>query len=111
MTDAPRWLRSACLALAVLDVAWCCAALVTPGLPGWKMFATVAPADVTLVDRDGRRVDLLALVPRGAWIVDEQQLARVAVWACRRDPSRAPYVIREPGRAPRTLAAGTCAPE
>lgn len=73
---------SLCRALLALDIAYCAAALVVPGLPGWKMFESVEHATYTLRAADGRDVDAYAWVPRSARDLEEADLLRVARWLC-----------------------------
>jgi hypothetical protein len=76
-------LLSLCRALLVLDVAYCVAAQVTPGLPGWDMFVSVEHPAYTLRAGDGRAIDAYAWVPASARDLDERDLVDVARWLCR----------------------------
>ncbi|MBX3193175.1 MAG: hypothetical protein KF819_39695 [Labilithrix sp.] len=90
-------MRSLCRALLVLDVLYCCLAAAQEGLPGWHMFESVEKIDHTLVDRDGRAVDVRAFLPRGANVVDRGELRRVVEHVCSKERARAPFTYEEPG--------------
>ncbi len=85
-------------ALLVLNVLYCVLAMTDDRLPGWKMFASVERLDYSLRDRDGRALDVRDYLPRGAYIVDYQELASIATFICEKDRARAPLTFDERGR-------------
>lgn len=91
--------RPRAIGIFVLNVLYCLLASAQEGLPGWHMFESVERLDVTMRDKDGNAVDLTALLPRRARIVDRAELYEVARFACQRAPARAPFVIEDRDRA------------
>ena len=83
-------MKSVCRALLVLDVVYCLLAVAQDGLPGWHMFESVDRLDV-VTDREGRTVDVRAVLPRDAWLTERAELALVIQWICERDREHAPY--------------------
>lgn len=80
-------------ALLVLDLAWCLASLMLPGLPGWKMFAGGAAPSFSVTDASGTKVDLRPFVPSHATLQDARTVVEVARFACRRDRLLAPATV------------------
>ena len=98
-------MKSLCRAILVLNVLYCLLAAAQEGLPGWHMFETVDRLD-PVTDRDGRPVDIRAVLPANAWLTQRSELGAIVQWICRRDPSRAPFrygdrVMREDCEVPR----------
>jgi hypothetical protein len=91
-------MRALCRALLVLNVLYCLLAAAQEGLPGWHMFESVEPLDHELRDRAGDLIDLRASLPRGANLVDRDELRKVVEFICRRDATRAPFTYVEPSR-------------
>ena len=77
-------------ALLVLDVAWCLASVMLPGLPGWKMFSAGAAPSFTVTDASGSAVDLRPFLPSHAVLGDARTVVEVARFACRRERLQAP---------------------
>jgi hypothetical protein len=90
-------MKSLCRALLVLNVLYCVLAVAQDGLPGWHMFEAVERTDYTMTDRDGRAVDVREWLPRGANVVDRQELRRVVRFVCEKERGRAPFTYEEPG--------------
>lgn len=88
-------MRSFCRAILALDVLYCLLAATVPGLPGWHMFESVERLEPALTDKDGVTVDLRALLPKGAYVLDAREMEEVARFACARAPERAPFVYEE----------------
>lgn len=80
-------------ALLVLDVAWCVASLMLPGLPGWKMFAGGASPPCAVVDAAGHAVELRTFLPSHATLQDARSAVEVARFACRRRQLDVPAVV------------------
>jgi hypothetical protein len=100
--------KSVCRALLVLDVAYCAAAVIVPGLPGWKMFESSERVAYTLRAGDGRAVDAYAWVPAAARDLDEADVIRVARWLCAEHRARPPLTFDGP-REHRVIDAPDCA--
>lgn len=96
----PRRLRSLCMALFMLNIAYCVAAVFVEGLPGWKMFQEVQLLDYELRDRAGQAIDVRAYLPRDAYLIDEVQLRRVAQFISQREFARGPLLFRVSPTAP-----------
>lgn len=92
----------------MLDLLYCALAVAEDRLPGWKMFESVEAIDASLVDKDGRDVDLAASLPRGARIVDHGELHEVVRWVCTRHPERAPFTFVDRGRGLRGALGDDC---
>jgi hypothetical protein len=105
-------LRSLCVALFVLDVAYTLTAFFVPALPGWKMFDAAEPLDVVVIDRQRVRIDVAAALPTSAVLYDRHELFRVVSFLCRRDTKSAPFfaIDRRDGRMTR-FAAPKCEPD
>jgi hypothetical protein len=100
-------LRSACRALLILNLAYCALAVITPQLPGWKMFEDAEYVqDYGLADRRGTQLDVLAYLPRGAYLTDEVQLRRVVRFVCQHEARRGPFEFRVRPTAPTFRLAG-----
>ena len=91
-------MRSLCRALLVLNILYCVLAAAQEGLPGWHMFESVEPIDHELLDREGRAVDIREWLPKGANLVDREELRRVVGFVCRKEIARAPFSYSEPSR-------------
>lgn len=102
-SDRPR-----AIGIFVLNVLYCLLATAQEGLPGWHMFESVERLDVTMHDKDGVAVDLAAVLPRRARIVDRSELYEVARFACQRAPARAPFVLEERDRGRRLPLGSDC---
>jgi hypothetical protein len=89
--------KSFCRAILVLNVLYCLLAAVQPGLPGWHMFEDVERLAPTWTDRDGARIDVRSVLPRGAHLVDRGELYEVVRWFCEEHRDRAPFVLEENG--------------
>ncbi len=96
-------MRSLCRALLILNVLYCALAAVQDGLPGWHMFESVERLDYELRDREGTRIDVRDWLPRGANLVDRDELRRVVRFVCEKERARAPFTYQEPGAAVATL--------
>lgn len=96
-------MRPLCRALLVLNVLYCLLAAAQEGLPGWHMFESVESVEHELRDREGKRVDVHAWLPRGANLVDRAELRRVVGFVCERERARGPFTYREPSAAAVTL--------
>ncbi len=60
-------------------------------LPGWQLFGQVDRFTYTLVDAQGRTVDVRDHVPtREYWFVDHTMPLQIARWLARTQPERAP---------------------
>ena len=80
-------------ALLWLDLAWCAASLVLPGLPGWKMFSHGASPRFSVTDASGRAVDVGAWLPAHATLQDARAVVEVARFGCARRLAAAPLVV------------------
>lgn len=101
-------MRSLCRALLVANLLYCVLAVAQAGLPGWHMFESVESVDHELFDRDGRRVDVRAFLPRGANVVDRSELYAIVTFVCTKTPARAPFTYTEPSRGLRTTLGDDC---
>ena len=90
--------RGFCRALLVLNVLYCLLAAAQEGLPGWHMFESVEPIDHELRDRDGQVIDVRAVLPKNANLVDRTELRSIVAWICEHEPARAPFTYREQPR-------------
>jgi hypothetical protein len=81
-------LRSVCIALFVLDLAYCVSALFVRDLPGWKMFEGSERSVYTLRAGEGRAIDAYAWTPASARYLDDEDVVQIARWLCkgRREP-------------------------
>ncbi len=99
----PPLVRSLCRAILALNVLYCLLAAAQEGLPGWHMFESVESVEHELRDRDGALVDVRAWLPRGANVVDRDELRRIVTFVCRKEGIRAPFTYKEPSREAITL--------
>ncbi len=96
MPGRARLKPRAAAALVAAQAAWCAAGFVFPALPGWAMFATVAPARARLVDSAGEAVEVHDLLPKDVYLIDRAGTRAVAAWQCRVRPERAPWRLEWP---------------
>jgi hypothetical protein len=68
------------------------------------MFESAAIVDAVVTDRDGNVVDVRALLPRGAQILEPRLVGQVAEFACRTRPERSPYTVVTSGHSISLLA-------
>ena len=80
---AERRLRSLCIALLVLDLAYCGLGLFVEALPGWKMFTEPAGSGWQVLDEQGRVVELRSHLPALVYSVDVHQAERITRFLCR----------------------------
>lgn len=91
-------MTSFCRALLVLNVLYCLLAAAQEGVPGWHMFESVEPLDHDLTDRDGNAIPVRASLPKGANLVDREELRKVVEFVCGKERARAPFTYVEPSR-------------
>jgi hypothetical protein len=101
-------MTSLCRALLALDIAWCLAALLLPGLPAWKMFDAPQGEPFAITDGDGHAVDARAWLPRGASGIDANDATRIARWLCREHKAKPPLRV-DAGKVQRVIDAPECA--
>ncbi|AKV00734.1 hypothetical protein AKJ09_07397 [Labilithrix luteola] len=87
----------------MLNVLYCLLAAAENNLPGWHMFEDVQRVDYTLADRDGTAIDVRAYLPRGAHLVDDQELPDIVRFVCEKEPSRAPFTFENRRRGTRAV--------
>jgi hypothetical protein len=91
-------MRSSTRALIALNLLYCTWALFEPRLPGWKMFDSAEPLAYRLHDRDGVEVRVTDSLPRGAYLLEHDDVAEVVTWICEHERERAPFRYVEPTR-------------
>ena len=75
--------------------------------PAWGMFSRVERLDYSLVDKDGRSVDLRAFLPPVFYAANRDILLDAAECACRKAPATTPWRVVLPSLA---IDRKVCAP-
>jgi hypothetical protein len=81
--------------LLILNIAYCCLAMITKKLPGWRMFEKVESLRYQLTDRVGRPIDLYEYLPSDVYISSLQHRPPIVSFICKRPRERAPFVLTE----------------
>jgi hypothetical protein len=80
------------------NLAFCVMGLFVPVLPSWRMFESVPDPRYSLTDATGAAVRAEAWLPRDAYLLRPEMLARVALFACERGAVAPPLALASGGR-------------
>ena len=91
-----RRLRRLCLFLLAANLAYCAVTTAGGKAPAWGMFSRVERLDYSILDKDGRNVDLRAFLPPVFYAANRDILLDAAECACKKAPATAPWRIGVP---------------
>ena len=94
-------MRRLCIALLLLNLLYCSAALISGRGPAWNMFERVEDLRYDVRDRDGRAVDVYDYLPGSAYLLNREELDVALACIARKAPARAPLkLVPLPEQAP-----------
>ncbi len=82
-------------AMLVLNLVYCLVGFLTNTLPVWRMFESLTPMNVSLLDKDGASIDIRAYLPSDAYILNSRQVSEVVTFICENHRDRGPFVLTE----------------